>query len=195
MLILLVAVVVGLIASLWRAKSSGNLFVIPSLYYSWLLLLGFLPQLAAFYLPLTSRMISDRLAATALLASQLLLLLFGWANRQQRAFYLLLLGLCCNFLVIVSNGGLMPMSPTTLSKLVSPERAATWQLGERLGRTKDRLLLEEETRFALLSDRMTLPRWMGYAVAYSVGDLIIALGAVLFLWDAAGGRDAARAVN
>ena len=86
----------------------------------------------------------------------------------------------------------MPMSPTTLNKLVSLERAATWQIGERLGRTKDRLLAEEETRFALLSDRMTLPKWMGYAVAYSVGDLIIALGAFLLLWNAGSGRDPAQ---
>ena len=160
-MILLAAVVIGLIASLWRTKSSGNPFIIPPLRHSWLLLIGFVPQLLAFYLPLTSRLVSDRLAAVALITSQLLLLLFGWANRRQRAFYLLLLGLCCNFLVIVSNGGLMPMSPATLHKLVSPERAAAWEIGERLGRTKDRLLTEEETRFALLSDRMTLPKWMG----------------------------------
>ena len=191
-MILLVAVVVGLIASLWRTKASGNTFIIPPLRHSWLLLIGFVPQLLAFYLPVTSRLVSDRLAAVALIASQLLLLLFGWANRRQRAFYLLLLGLCCNFLVIVSNGGLMPMSPTTLNKLVSLERAATWQIGERLGRTKDRLLAEEETRFALLSDRMTLPKWMAYAVAYSVGDLIIALGAFLLLWNAGSGRDPAQ---
>ncbi len=184
------AVVVGLVAGLWRAKSSGNTFTVPPLRYNWLLLVGFLPQFLAFYLPVTRHNLPDLLAEVALIASQVLLLLFGWHNRRQRAFYLLLLGLCCNLLVIASNGGLMPMSPGTLNKLVSPARAATWEIGERLGYTKDRLLTEEETHFALLSDRMTLPRWTGYAVAYSVGDLLIALGAFLFLWDAGGGRAA-----
>lgn len=182
------AVVVGLIVGLWRAKLSGNTFTVPRLRYNWLLLIGFLPQFLAFYLPVTAHNLSDLLAEVGLIASQVLLVLFGWSNRRQRAFYLLLFGLCCNLLVIVSNGGLMPMSPATLSRLVSPERATTWEIGERLGRTKDRLLPEEETHFALLSDRMTLPKWMGYAVAYSVGDLVIALGAFLLLWDAGGGR-------
>lgn len=129
-------------------------------------------------------MVSDEIAAMVLTLSQLLLLIFGWQNRHQRAFYLLILGLLANFIVIVGNGGLMPMSPATLEKLVSPNRAASWEIGERVGRTKDRLMAEEDTRLAILSDRLVLPKWTGYAVAYSIGDLIIALGAFLLLWNA-----------
>lgn len=194
-LILLVAVVAGLIAGIGRAKARGNSFRVPPLRHYWLLLVAFLPQLPAFYLPATRGIIADDLAAAALVSSQLLLLLFGWWNRRQRAFALLLLGLFCNFLVIVSNGGLMPMSPATVAKLVSPERAATWAIGERLGHTKDRLLPEAETRFALLSDRMLLPKWMGYAVAYSIGDVLIALGAFWLLWAAGNGKPATRTVE
>jgi len=188
-LILCIAVVIGLIAGLWRTKLNGHPFALPPLRHTWLVPIAMIPQFLAFYLPMTSNTISDRLAGGALIASQSMLLLFGWGNRRQRPFLLLLLGLFCNFLVIISNGGLMPMSPTTLGKLLSPERAASWEIGERLGRTKDRLLTEEETRFALLSDRMILPKWTGYAIAYSVGDILIALGAVWFLWDAGGRRE------
>jgi len=210
--ILLFAVAIGLIAgfaraAITRAANAQNMasnrslqltddsamkqsaamhhrFAIPSLQGGWLLVIAFLPQLFVFYVPLTSRSVSDGIAASALTMSQVLLLIFGWQNRHQRAFYLLIAGLLANFIVIVSNGGLMPMSPETLNKLVSPERAASWQMGERLGQTKDRLMAEENTRVAILSDRMVLPKWTGYAIAYSIGDVFIALGAFWFLWDA-----------
>jgi len=200
--ILLFAVAAGLIAGLARVAvanryatgkrandpgpdtRSHSPYTLPPIEGGWLLIIAFVPQFLAFYLPPTSHLFTDDMAAIALTISQSLLLLFGWQNRHQPAFSLLLLGLFANYLVIVSNGGLMPMSPTTLAALVSAERATTWQSGDRIAHTKDRLLPEEETHFAILSDRFVLPKWTGYTVAYSVGDCIIALGAFWFLWGA-----------
>lgn len=200
-MILLFAVIAGLGASIIRlqlhnhrlfngkhtrhgdAPKSPSPLKVPPMIGGWLLFIAMLPQLIAFYLPVTSSMIADEFAAVALTVSQLLLLIFGWKNRHQRAFVLLLMGLLFNFIVIVSNGGLMPMSPATLTKLVSADRAAAWQIGERIAHTKDRLLPEEQTRFAFFADRFILPEWTGQAVAYSIGDVVIALGAFWFLWD------------
>lgn len=210
-MILVVAVVAGLIAGLLRvavrnrykdtgeSESRGQTiavrehFVLPRLQQEWLVVIAFVPQLPAFYLPFTDHLIADSVAALMLTLSQGLLLLFGWRNRHHRAFYLLTLGLLANFLVIISNGGLMPMSPETLGRLVSPERAAAWQIGERIAQTKDRLIREEETYFALLSDRFVLPQWTGYAIAYSIGDCIVALGAFWLLWDGGKSQSPCRA--
>ena len=182
--ILLLAVLIGLLAGLLRSHYHRQPFTIPVLRASWLVVLAFAPQWVAFYLPVFRRAISDPTAAVALVTSQLLLLVFGWHNRRHQAFWLLNLGLLCNLLVIVSNGGLMPISPETVQRL-RPDRAiTTWQVGERLGATKDRLLPVAETRFSLLADRFTLPTWIPYRVAFSLGDLLIAGGVLLFLWHA-----------
>ncbi|MEZ4678634.1 MAG: DUF5317 domain-containing protein [Caldilineaceae bacterium] len=184
MLVLLLAVIGGLIAGLLRSAWTHQRFIVPPLYHSELLIIAVLPQLLTVYLPMTHTVFTESMAAIALVSSQTLLLFWGWWNRHHKALVLLTVGLLCNFVVIVSNGGFMPVSPTTLQRLLSPERAATWQIGERIGRTKDRLLLEAETNFAVLSDRFVLPRWFGYAIAYSFGDILIAIGAFWFLWAA-----------
>ena len=190
-MILLLAVLAGLFVGSIRAILRTTSFVVPPLRRSWFLFIAVLPQLFIFYLPIAQGLVTDFAVAVTLVVSQTLLLLFGWWNRRYKAFWLLTAGLFCNLLVIVSNGGLMPMSPETLQTLISVERAEAWHPGERIGNTKDRLLLEETTNFAWLSDRFTLPRLFGYAVAYSFGDLLIAIGAFWFLWSAGGTADPA----
>ncbi len=89
------------------------------------------------------------------------------------------LGLLANFTVIVLNGGWMPISPDTLRRMLpnlSPESVITSQ---RLLLTKDWILPVSETRLAWLSDQLTLP---GLTVAFSIGDVLIALGTFLLLW-------------
>ena len=65
-------------------------------------------------------MISEDLAAAILVSSQVLLLVFAWFNRDQPGLWALDLGLALNLLVIVLNGGLMPISPETVARL-APE--------------------------------------------------------------------------
>jgi lipoprotein signal peptidase len=42
------------------------------------------------------------------------------------------------------------------------------------------------TRFWFFSDRFVLPEWMKYHVAFSLGDVFIALGVVWLLWTLGG---------
>lgn len=70
----------------------------------------------------------------------------------------------------------MPISPETASRLVPEETLASLDPGSRFG-WKDVLLLQEETRLRFLSDCLLLPEWFPYQVAFSPGDVLIALGA------------------
>ncbi len=168
-MILLLAVILGLVV----AQMRGGLHF-PHLRYEWGALLGFLPQLILFS-PL-GRSIPLAIVAIGLVTSQFTLLVFVWLNRHSRPLLVLGLGLLLNMAVIVANGGLMPISPEMAQTLTGTE----WATGQRFGVSKDFVILPAETRLWWLSDRFLLPV-PGYYVAYSPGDIVIALGAFLFL--------------
>ncbi|RIK40828.1 MAG: hypothetical protein DCC55_13815 [Chloroflexi bacterium] len=190
-MILLYAVFAGLIAGWLRAWYHQGHLVLPELHLLWLVPLAFAPQWLAFFWPPTRELINMRMAAVILVGSQVLLLIFAWANRKHRAFWWLGLGLLLNLLVIVLNGGLMPVSPETLSRLFTNTNPEEWQVGQRVGTSKDIVLPEHATRLAWLSDRFLLPEWMPQRAAFSLGDVLIAVGAFWFLWQAGAVRQGA----
>ncbi len=151
----------------------------------WLVVVAFLPQALAFYLPATRSQIPDRLAAAGLIVSQTLLIAFCWLNRKVPGIWLLAFGTGLNLIVIAANGGFMPISPQTASKLMPADRLAAIEVGSRFG-FKDILLLPEETHLVWLSDHFLPPKWFSYQVAFSLGDMGIAAGA--FWLAAAQGR-------
>lgn len=169
-MILLLAVVLGLVA----AQVRGGLRP-PHLRYEWLALVGFLPQLILF--SRLGQAVPLPLVAMGLVGSQCVLLVFVWLNRHTPYLLLLGLGLFLNMAVIVANGGLMPISPEMAHTLTGGE----WLPGQRFGLSKDMVLSVSDTRLWRLSDRFLLPI-PGYYVAYSLGDIFIALGAFLFLY-------------
>lgn len=167
----------------WLAKRPLEF---PALRLIWLVPLAFLPQWFTFFWSTTRLLLSDQAAAVVLVTSQLLLFLFAWANRRHRAFWWLICGLLLNLLVIVLNGGLMPISPTTVNRLVPEQPVTTAELGTRLRGSKDILLPEDEIRLPWLADRFLTPSWSPQRAAFSAGDVLIAIGAFVFLWSAGG---------
>ncbi len=175
-MILLVAILAGLVVGLSLARLQKRPWTVPLLRKPWLVIIAFLPQFFNLYLPATRTRAGDDLAVAGLIVSLVLLLVFCWFNRRLSGAWLLALGLAFNLLVIAANGGFMPISPQTASRLISPEILATLGNGDRFG-YKDILLLPEQTRLIWLSDFFLPPEGFPYQVAFSLGDVFIAAGA------------------
>lgn len=186
-MILTIGVAAGLITGLVRAWISKNSYHVPQARHIWLVFLAFIPQLIAFVLP--SRFsFPDEAVPVVLVLSQALLLVWILYNYRQPGFWLMGMGLVMNFLVIVLNGGMMPIRPQMVEHLIPNAPDGFWQVGKRLGVGKDIVLAVEDTHLWFLSDWFTLPAWLSYPVAFSLGDVLITVGAFLLLWSA-GGRE------
>jgi len=186
--ILLLAVLAGLLAGAVRARAGKRRYQPIHLNHAWLVIGAFVPQWLAFYLPATRSIISNQLAATLLVASQALMLAFVWVNRDKPGFLVLGLGLALNLVVIFANRGLMPISPQTASRLVPSVAPETWQTGERFGWSKDIISPVEGTQLWQLSDRFITPTWSPYQFVFSLGDVMIALGAFWVFWEQGGSQ-------
>lgn len=148
-----------------------------------------IPQLLAFYFPATRIWLPDLLAPVILVWSQLVLLGFVLINLRRPGIPFLGLGLAMNLVVILANGGLMPLSPQTASRISSID---LWAAGARFGPGKSAVLPAQTTFLGSLSDRIMLPDWFPYQAAYSLGDLFIVAGALVLLWAITHGKPVAR---
>jgi hypothetical protein len=175
--ILLVSIAAGILAGWGYAKWRGTVWQLPVFRATWLVALGFLPQLLAFYLPYTRRLMSDELASLSLVCSQLVLLVFTLINLRLPGMPVLMLGLSCNLGVILTNGGFMPLTVDAAARLVDQTTLNSLVIGERVSSaSKDVLLPEAEILLPWLADRFTSPAIMPYRFAFSLGDILLAAG-------------------
>ncbi len=170
----------GLVTGLVFSRLRGHPYRSPTLKHIWLVFLGFLPQFLTIYLGNNRITIPDELAAISIIFSQLLLLIFAWFNRYLPGMSILIIGLLLNLVVMIVNGGFMPINPITAERLVGAERIASFELGSRIG-YKDILLHAHDTRLEWLADRFLPPEGFPYQVAFSLGDIFIAFGAFWIL--------------
>ncbi len=178
-MILIFAIVIGLVTGYLKAKLEGIPYHPDELRFLWLVLMAALPQFLIYSLPITRERISDQWIPFIIIGTQFVLLLFVWLNRKSPFFWLLGLGLLLNFTVISLNAGWMPISPDTLES--QNVLTSQWEIGSRLGYSKDLVIAKESTNLWILSDILTLPKWIPYRVAFSVGDVLLALGVIGFL--------------
>lgn len=138
-----------------------------------LLLVALALQVAAIYGPFGSDDIPRRIL---MILGYMALLWFIAVNLARPGLVVLGIGAVLNFLPIMANNGLMPVTPETLLKTGDiPEDTS---VGEWVPGTKDVLKEREDVRLYFLSDRLTSD--FSPFRAFSIGDLIIAAGAVIF---------------
>lgn len=180
-MILALAVLVGIGASLvrHRGQTFAQIASIP-LQSAWLVLLAVAlqwPLLRAPGGPTQEVAVQQVL----FLLSHLLLLAFVWRNRRLPGIVVAGLGIAINLLVILANGGFMPIAPEALMRIHPDGTSDWWPIGTHYGYSKDIILMREGTRLWPLSDVLVLPRPFPWPAAFSPGDLVIAAGIVVLL--------------
>lgn len=188
-MVLVVAVLVGLAAGLCRARLGKREYRVYDLKATTLVLLAFIPQFFIFFLPQTRTRIPNSTASILFIVSLVILIVFSLFNIRKTSFWPITGGFLLNALVILLNGGWMPISPTMVQRLLPDLPQSTWQVGERLGFSKDVVLAPEDTRLWFLSDRFTLPNWSTYQVAFSLGDILLFAGTIWLLWSLGGPKN------
>lgn len=127
------------------------------------------------------------LQQTLFLLSHLFLLAFVWLNRRLSGVWLVGVGVLSNLLVILANGGFMPITPETLVRINPGVSLEQCTIGYHYGFSKDVILVQENTRLWFLSDALVLPAPFPWPTAFSLGDLILGAGIVWLLGGARSG--------
>jgi len=179
-MILLLAVLAGFLVGLSLAYWHKQPYLAPDLQAIWLAVVAFLPQLFIAYLPVTHQLFNNGFASLSILASLILFSIFAWLNRDLPGMPILIVGLLLNFAVIVANGGWMPITPQTANLLAGKDVLQFMNLGSRFAE-KDILLLAKNIHLEFLADRFLPPTWFPYKVAFSLGDILISIGAFWLL--------------
>ncbi len=105
----------------------------------------------------------------------LVLLAVIWANRDLPGFWIAGLGILLNFLVILANGGSMPVSIAGAERLGLPTDPALFH--QQYGAAN--ILQSEGARLWFLGDIIVSPPFLP-AKVISVGDAVLAIGAFVF---------------
>ena len=167
---LLAGIVVG-------ALTGGSLMRLGDLRLRWapLIAVGMGVQVLLFSTP-----IGDGLgpaAPIAYVASNLAVLAAVWRNRLIPGLPLVFVGGVANLVAICANGGYMPVSPDALAAFGRAARE-----GYSNSRQLDGVLLWP------LTDVFAMPAWLPMANIFSIGDVLIGVGAAMAVVAAMHGR-------
>jgi len=143
--------------------------------FGWLIVIAVLVQSMPFALSAPSSFVE--LKKALLVLSYVLLLWVLSCNLQSRGMYIVLLGTLLNFLAIIANGGLMPVSPEARLWAGKPTLGESG-LGKVLPEGTGILLPIDQTNLWLLSDIIPINF---IHIVISIGDILIAIGLLIFI--------------
>jgi hypothetical protein len=170
---ILVVLAIALVLGVIRGGMIVNLADV-NIRWRGLILLGFLIQILIFSDFWQARNEMSALTPLAYLASLGLLLVALAMNYQLPGMRLIASGFCLNFVVIALNGGYMPASTDALTAAglppLLPGQVSTNSIG-----------IGPDTRLVFLSDIFAIPQWLIFANVFSIGDVLITVGAVYMI--------------
>jgi len=108
--------------------------------------------------------------------SFIILLIVALLNFSIPGMPILGLGILLNLVVMVANGGYMPVSPDDLVEIGHPRQAEILRAG---GTDFYGIALTEQTRLPFLADIFVLPRFFPIRYVFSLGDALIGLGLII----------------
>jgi hypothetical protein len=154
--------------------AGGRLRNLEHVRFAWwpLALAGLAVQLLLFADPIQTRVGAEGPAIYVLSTVAVLLALLR--NLRLPGLSILAVGAGLNLLVVVANGGYMPSSPEAWLEL-------TGVASLPVAHYSNVILIGPDTLLPFLADIFVFPRPLPMATAFSLGDAIIALGAVVFL--------------
>lgn len=142
----------------------------------WLFFLAIGIQIVAFpfaFLPWTT---GEDTAKALWLISYVCLLVAAALNRRILGAQIVAVGMALNLAAILSNGGRMPATPDAME-------AAGLDFA-----VKHNSVAAAEPNLSWLVDRFAAPDWVPLTNVFSIGDVVIALGAVVLVFSATGAR-------
>jgi len=110
--------------------------------------------------------------------SFILLLIVAAFNLSIPGMKALGLGILLNLIVMVANGGYMPVSPDDLVEIGHPRQAEILRAG---GTDFYGIALTAQTRLPFLADIFVLPRFFPIRYVFSPGDALIGIGLIIIL--------------
>lgn len=116
-------------------------------------------------------------------SSYLVLFAFVAANWRRLGILVIGIGLVLNFLPIVANGGLMPVTAQALQRVDQEYRIEGLQEGDAIPWSKNVYKAKEDTHLYLLTDRVVREWGPPTLRIISIGDIFVAAGLVITLGD------------
>jgi hypothetical protein len=153
----------------------GKLAELP-LRASWLFFVAITLQVVAFPFAFLPWRTDGGIASLLWLTSYGFLIVAAFLNRRITGVPIVALGMGMNVAAIVANGGTMPVSHSAMHE------------AGRTAVTQANSTAMTDPRLGWLVDRWAAPEWVPLANVFSVGDVVVAVGAVVVVLSAMGVR-------
>ena len=140
----------------------------------WLLLAALGVQLVAFPVGVLPWTTAPRVASALWIASYALLIVVAVLNVRVPGVAVVAVGMALNIVAVLANGGTMPVLPRAM--LAAGDHYATFANSTATA----------DPHLPWLVDRWAAPGWIPLANVFSVGDLVIAVGAMILVLAAMG---------
>jgi hypothetical protein len=189
-MIIFLPVIVGLGLGWVSGGRLGNLARL-SLRYAWLPVCAFVLQAALVVYSSQGGAAARQWKVATLIVTYAALLAFLVLHRRVPGALFLLLGAGLNSIVMFANGGFMPVTWEALVRAGHEGHVVTSAGRLFVEGSKDVVLSADDTRLRFLSDVVGIPEPSPFAVNFSIGDVLIGVGAVVLLRQAmlAAGQD------